>query len=85
LGYCHLGGAASGVAFLPIIISFQVVWTSLEVTLVILAKEETSCKMLAAVLLMHACLYVSFNNVLLFVEKFYLIYTIIINIGNKLS
>jgi hypothetical protein len=52
------------------------------VTLVILAKEETSCKMLAAVLLMHACLYVSFNNVLLFVEKFYLIYTIIINIGN---
>jgi len=82
LGYCHLGGAASGVAFLPIIISFQVVWTSLEVTLVIQAKEETSCKMLAAVLLMDACLYVSFNNVLLFVDQFYLIYTIIINIGN---
>jgi hypothetical protein len=50
LGRGHLGGGASGVAFLPIIVSFPVVWTSLEVTLVILAKEETSCKMLAVML-----------------------------------
>lgn len=39
-GYCKLGGATFGVAFLSIIFSIKVVWTSLEVRLIILSKEE---------------------------------------------
>lgn len=41
VGCCHLVGAAVGVAFLPVFVSFQVAWTSFEVRLnyVIRAKK----------------------------------------------
>jgi hypothetical protein len=47
-----LFGADSGIAFLSIIVSFQVVWTSFEVMisgLILIGKEETSCKILAVI------------------------------------
>nr|POE55830.1 hypothetical protein CFP56_61825 [Quercus suber] len=40
-GYCKLGGATFGVAFLSIIFSIKVVWTSLEISLTYLYLQKT--------------------------------------------
>lgn len=39
VGCCHLVGAAVGVAFLPVFVSFQVAWTSIEVRLNYLIRK----------------------------------------------
>ena len=71
-GYCILGGAAFGVAFLSIIFSVEVVWTSLEVRLIILSNLVNVSNNA------NVSMYVNFNNgifLVFFVEQCYLIYT----------